>query len=144
MTARLRVIEVSKKYLGTPYRYNGISALGIDCSGLIYLSFNEALGVSLPRSSSGLYTWTVRTTIERAQPGDLLFFRTGASISITHVGLYLGNRLFIHTASSGSNTGVIYSSLDESYWARAYAGAGRAFPEVPAELYTELFNEAYY
>jgi len=129
INARLKVIEASRKYLGTPYRYGGMTAAGLDCSGFIGLSFRDALGVALPRSASGLYTWTVRTTIEKAQPGDFLFFRTDATNNITHVGLYLGERVFIHAASQGSKTGVIYSSLDENYWAKAYAGAGRAFPE---------------
>jgi len=130
INARLRVIEASRKYLGTPYRYGGITAAGLDCSGFIGLSFRDALGVALPRSASGLYSWTVRTTLEKAQPGDFLFFRTDATNNITHVGLYLGDRVFIHAASSGARTGVIYSNLDERYWASAYAGAGRAFPEA--------------
>ena len=134
INARLNVIQESVKYLGTPYRYSGVSAAGLDCSGLIYLGFRDALGVSLPRSASGLYSWTVRINIEKAQPGDMLFFRTGITKNITHVGLFLGDRRFIHSASSGSNTGVIYSSLDEPYWARNYAGAGRAFSEVPPEF----------
>jgi len=136
VNARLRVIEESRKYLGTPYVYGGMTASGIDCSGFTSLSFKDALGVTLPRSAAGQYSWTVRTTIERAQPGDLLFFRTSNNNDITHVGLYLGDRRFIHSASAGTSTGVIYSSLDESYWARTFAGAGRAFPDVPAEYFT--------
>ncbi|MCL2441588.1 MAG: C40 family peptidase [Treponema sp.] len=129
INARLRVIEASRKYLGTPYRYGGLSSAGVDCSGFLVLSFRDALGVTLPRSASGIYTWTVRINLDRAQPGDFLFFRTDTTNNITHVGLYLGDRVFIHAASAGSRTGVIYSSLDEQYWANAYAGAGRAFPE---------------
>jgi len=132
--ARQIIIEESKKHLGTPYKYGGITKSGMDCSGFLFLSFKEALGVSLPRSSSGLYTWTDSITLEAAQPGDLLFFRTGVNKNITHVGLYLGDGEFIHAASSGPKTGVIISSLSEDYWARTYAGAGRAFPEVPSNF----------
>jgi probable lipoprotein NlpC len=131
INARSRVIEAAKKYLGTPYRFGGMNASGLDCSGFVGLAFRDALGVSLPRSASGLYSWAVSTPIDRAQPGDFLFFRTNTTGNITHVALYLGNRRFIHSASSGSQTGVIYSSLNERYWANAFAGAGRAFPEVP-------------
>jgi len=134
MNARRKVIEAATNYLGTPYKYGGMSASGMDCSGFLCQSFKEALGVSLPRSSSSLYTWTVRVTLEKAQPGDFLFFRTGTGSGITHVGLYLGSRKFIHAASSGPKTGVIYSDMDERYWANAYAGAGRAFPEAPADF----------
>jgi len=132
--ARQRVIDASKKYTGTPYRYGGMTAKGVDCSGFICLSFKDALGVALPRSASGLYSWVERTTVDKAQPGDFLFFKTDRSGNITHVGLYLGERRFIHAASSGKETGVIYSSLNEKYWANAYAGAGRAFPETQPNL----------
>jgi probable lipoprotein NlpC len=44
------------------------------------------------------------------------------------VGIYAGGGNFIHSASSGPNTGVIYSRLDEAYWRRTFLGAGRALP----------------
>jgi hypothetical protein len=134
INARQRVIEASRKYEGTPYIYGGMSAKGLDCSGFICLSFKDALSVALPRSAYGLYSWTEKTTLDKAQPGDFLFFKTDKSGNITHVALYLGERRFIHAASAGSKTGVIYSSLNEKYWANSYAGAGRAFPEVPSNL----------
>jgi probable lipoprotein NlpC len=129
LEARYKVIEAAVKYENTPYRYAGLTKSGLDCSGFIYLSFKDALGVSTPRSSSGLYSWTERITLEKAQPGDLLFFKTNDSDKISHVALYLGGRDFIHAASSGPRTGVIYSSLEEIYWARNYVSAGRVFPE---------------
>jgi len=128
--ARKKVIEASKKYLGTPYVYGGMNSRGVDCSGFTCLSFKDALNVSLPRSAAGQYSWAEKISLEKAQPGDLLFFRTMNTSDISHVALYLGNRLFIHAASAGEKTGVIYSSLDERYWAAAFAGAGRALPEA--------------
>jgi len=133
-TARIKVIEASRKYEGVPYRYGGMTANGLDCSGFIGISFKDALGVILPRSASALYLWAERITFEKAQPGDLLFFKTDNSGNITHVALYLGERRFIHAASAGSKTGVIYSSLSEDYWTKAFAGAGRAFPEAASNF----------
>ena len=127
--ARLKVIEAGKTYEGTPYRYTGITTRGLDCSGFIYVSFRDALGVTVPRSTSGLYSWTEIIPFTEARPGDLLFFRTGTTRSINHVGLYLGGLRFIHSASHGQKTGVIYSSLTERYWAYAYAAVGRVFGE---------------
>jgi cell wall-associated NlpC family hydrolase len=49
LEARNRVINAAVKYENTPYRYGGITPKGLDCSGLIYLSFKDALGVNLPR-----------------------------------------------------------------------------------------------
>jgi probable lipoprotein NlpC len=133
LQARDKVINAAKKYENTPYRYGGISSSGLDCSGLIYVSFRDALEVSLPRSTSGLYSWVEKIPLDKAQPGDLLFFKTDNTGNVSHVALYLGNRRFIHAASFGTRTGVIYTTLDEGSWSRTYAGAGRAFPEISSE-----------
>jgi len=132
--ARQRIVETSKKYEGVPYRYGGMTVSGLDCSGFLCLVFKNALNVSLPRSASGLYSWAEKTTLEKAQAGDFLFFKTDLSGKVSHVALYLGDRRFIHSASSGSKTGVIYSSLDEKYWANSFVGAGRAFPETASNI----------
>ena len=133
LNARLKVIEAAKKHEGVPYLFGGMTPRGLDCSGFIGLSFRDALGITLPRSASGLHSWSERIPYEKAQPGDFLFFRTGATQNITHVAIYLGNRSFIHSASAGARTGVIISSLNENYWFNAFAGAGRAFPEIPPD-----------
>jgi len=134
LDARNKVITAAKRYLNSPYRYGGMTASGMDCSGFICLSFKDAVGVTLPRSASGLYSWVEKIPLERAQPGDLLFFKTDNTGSITHVALYLGDRRFIHSTSAGPHTGVIYSTFDESYWSRTFVGAGRAFPEAPSGI----------
>jgi len=140
--ARNRVINAAAKYENTPYLYAGITSSGLDCSGFIFVSFRDALGVSVPRSTSGIYSWAEKITIDQAQPGDLLFFKTDNTGRITHVALYLGNRRFIHAASLGQRTGVIYSSLDESYWANAFVGAGRAFPASASGFTVAASGEA--
>ncbi|MDR0486963.1 MAG: C40 family peptidase [Treponema sp.] len=130
LESRHKVINAAGKYEKTPYRYGGVSRSGLDCSGLIYLSFKDALGVSLPRTTVDLYAWTEKIPYNMAEPGDLLFFKTDNTGKISHVALYVGDNRFIHSASGGPRTGVIYSSLEENYWNRTFAGAGRAFPEI--------------
>ena len=126
--ARSLVLTVAAKYEKTPYRYAGADRNGIDCSGLVYVSFREALGVTVPRTTVSLYAWVEKIPLEDARPGDLLFFVTGGG-PISHVGIITGDRRFIHAASEGRDTGVIYSTLNESYWSRTFAGAGRVFPD---------------
>jgi len=57
------------------------------------------------------------------------------------VGIYVGDRRFIHSASEGPETGVIYSSLDERYWSLAYAGAGRVFPADDTSASEEIITD---
>ena len=125
---RRRLVNAAAKYENTPYVYGGMTKAGLDCSGFISLSFMDALGITPPRSAAAQYNWTQRIPLEEAIAGDLLFFKTDNSGRITHVGLYLGNGRFIHSASAGAKTGVIYSGLSEPYWSRAFAGAGRVLP----------------
>jgi probable lipoprotein NlpC len=125
--ARLRLLSAAEKLLGVPYRYAGVDRGGLDCSGFVYLSFREGLSYTVPRSSGGLYNWAEKIPDNELQPGDLVFFvTTGPGVS--HLGIYVGDGRFIHSASEGPRTGVIYSRLDESYWKRTYRGAGRALP----------------
>jgi probable lipoprotein NlpC len=127
---RSRLVAAAERYRGAPYRPAGMTRRGLDCSGLIYLSFRDALGIEAPRTAASLYGWTESIPESALLPGDLVFFNTAGGIS--HVGLYTGDGRFIHAASSGPKTGVIYSRLDESYWRRTFVGAGRALPGGPS------------
>jgi probable lipoprotein NlpC len=93
----------------------------------VYLSFKEALNYSVPRSADSIFAWAEKIDTAGLQPGDLVFFVTVGS-KVSHVGIYTGEGRFIHSASEGPQTGVIYSYLDESYWKRTFKGAGRALP----------------
>ena len=125
--ARKKLLSAAESYLGTRYRYGGIDRGGMDCSGFIFTSFKESINYSTPRTVSGLYDWAEKISSEELQPGDLVFFVTVGS-RVSHVGIYLGGGKFIHSASEGPNTGVIYSDFNESYWYHTYLGAGRALP----------------
>jgi probable lipoprotein NlpC len=131
--ARSRLLAAAGKYERTPYRYGGKDRKGLDCSGLVFISFLDAVGISVPRNAESLYSWVEKIPIDDAQPGDLVFFRTTGGGRISHVGILTGEGRFIHSASSGPKTGVIYSRLDDKYWSRTYAGAGRAFPAIETD-----------
>jgi hypothetical protein len=125
--ARLRLMAEAETYLGIPYRYGGADRRGLDCSGLIYRSFQDALHITVPRTVAGLYGWVERIPAADLAVGDLVFFVTEGS-QVSHAGIYAGDGRFIHAASEGSRTGVLYSHLDESYWKRTFTGAGRILP----------------
>ena len=117
-----RKVFVAKalEYLGTPYKYASTNASGMDCSGLVYRSALDALDIKLPRSTKTLAEHCTRlSSSQEPQVGDLLFFNTTGS-GISHVGIYLGEKNFIHAASSGPRIGVIISSMTETYYKNCF------------------------
>ncbi|HET9693608.1 MAG TPA: NlpC/P60 family protein, partial [Steroidobacteraceae bacterium] len=60
------------------------------------------------------------------RPGDLVFFRLESRRrDVSHVGIYTGQRRFVHAPQSGRD--VSEASLDEPYYRERYAGAGRFY-----------------
>lgn len=122
---RETIVSDAKKYIGSPYADGAVGPDSFDCSGFIYFIARESIQVQLPRTAKAIYSYVKVVPDDKLEPGDLVFFRTTATGSISHVGLYIGKRQFIHAASDGPNNGVIASSLDEAYWKSHYAGAGK-------------------
>ncbi len=120
------IISYAKKFLGTPYVWGGTNlSRGVDCSGFTY-SVMRANGIYLNRTSREQIYNGSRVSKSNLQKGDLVFFDTSGSNNgaISHVGLYIGNGQFIHSAS-GKKSGVTISSLSESYYIRTYVSACR-------------------
>lgn len=111
---------VALQQVGVPYRYGGTSPRGFDCSGLVHYSYAN-VGLSIPRTTSGLWQALPAIGNSDMRVGDLLFFRIEGKMS--HVGLYLGNRRFVHAPSSGKT--VTVESLDSEYYRNALIRAGR-------------------
>jgi len=96
---------------------------GFDCSGFVRYVFAHAIGLQLPANSARQFLAGARVERSDMQPGDLVFFRTRGRKHISHVGIYLDHGRFIHSPSAGKSVEV--SSLDDTYWARRFAGARR-------------------
>lgn len=116
---RRAVVGEVYEWIGTPYRYAGTTKRGVDCSGLVNAVY-EKFKLDLPRRASELYRKGRAITREQLRPADLVFFANTAGPGISHVGIYVGDDRFVH---SSTRAGVIVSSLDDSYYARHYAGA---------------------
>lgn len=119
------VIKEAKSYLGTPYVYGGMSGSGMDCSGLICLSY-KAVGKNLPRTSREMASRSKKIPKRKIKKGDLLFFSAKNTGRIDHVALVTsvrnGEISFIHATSS---RGVRTDVLSDDYWSKRFQHAGR-------------------
>ena len=117
-----QLVETVTQWLGTPYRYGRSSKKGTDCSGFVTSIYKDVYGVNLRRSSNSMFQDVQRVRKDSIQTGDLVFFRRSPKQPIFHVGIYLKNNKFIHSASNG---GVKISSLKEPFYRNYYFAAGR-------------------
>lgn len=126
--AREKFVAAAKQYVGCPYELGAIGPDKFDCSGLIYHVARTSVGVQLPRTAKAIYNFVRRVPDENREVGDLLFFKTTTSGNISHVGIFIGNNQFISAISDGQNTGVIISSLNQTYWKDKYVSTGQFLP----------------
>lgn len=120
------VVRSALDAMGTPYRWGGSDANGYDCSGLIQFAYGEQ-GILLPRTSSDQARLGILVEREPAalRPGDILGFAANGR-GVSHVGLYVGDGLFIHSSSSGVKLSSLSAADGESrYWRERWAVARR-------------------
>ncbi|HYI78839.1 MAG TPA: C40 family peptidase [Chryseolinea sp.] len=122
-----KVISTARTFIGTPYKYGGMTRSGMDCSGLLINSFT-VVKVNLPRSSEAQSKVGQQVKMNELQPGDLVFFATGNKKNeITHVGLVTDvkakdNVKFIHASSK---LGVVETNLFAEYYQKRFRVARR-------------------
>lgn len=133
-SAKTPLNEAVDELLGTKYAWGGTSTKGFDCSGFTMFVFAK-FDISLTHSSKGQATKGEEVKKSDLRPGDLVFFNTSGS-GISHVGIYLGDDKFAHSAS---NKGVTINKLSESYYSKRYVTARRVMSE---EVYKQVTTEA--
>ena len=138
-----KVLSTAQELCGVPYLWGGMSHKGVDCSGLVRISFLMH-DILLPRNASqqvfcgkevevsrpdilGKTQEEVEKNYDREkalnatknlQRGDLVFFGNTETGRITHVGIYLGDGTMIHASHL-----VRYNSLipgEENYYENAH------------------------
>lgn len=115
------MISITKKTIGIPYKFGANSFKATDCSGYVQLVFN-LLGIDLPRSAREQFKVGQSVDKQDISIGDLVFFQTYASFP-SHVGIYLGNNLFIHASSLAKK--VTIENLNAPYYLKRFIGAKR-------------------
>ena len=125
-------IERTGRYLmGVPYLWGGTSPKGVDCSGFtrtVYLLNGQQLNRDANQQAEQGEEIEPGAQFENLRKGDLLFFGRKADEKrperIVHVGIYLGNRLFIHSSgkvrlNSFDPASPIYDEPDLKRFVRA-------------------------
>lgn len=104
-----------RQWKDTEYALGGLSKKGIDCSGLVYVTYLEKLGIELPRTTE--LQSHIGKEVQRSElrAADLVFFKTGPKLR--HVGMYIENDTFLHVSKK---EGVTISTLSDYYWGKKY------------------------
>ena len=149
------IIASAEQLLGVPYFWGGMSAKGVDCSGLVRISaiMNDVL---LPRNASqqiycgvpiemcydpafedvnyrivclNEFIEEMKARVKDLKRGDLVFFGTPATTEkprrVTHVGIYLGDNRIIHSSHKVRINSLIPSDADYYENAHRLIGAVR-------------------
>ncbi len=124
---RSGILGYARSYLDAPYRWGDKTREGIDCSGLTFMSYYMC-GVSIYRDAAIVEGYPVHAIpLSQIQPADLLYFPS-------HIALYLGNGLYIHSTGNIHTFGCTINSLNpkdanfRADLAERLQGAGSIFP----------------
>lgn len=116
----IKLYRLVADWYGVPHKDGGCEKSGTDCSCFVRMVIDEVYNKQLPRTTGEMYK-KVSEKNGKLKEGDLLFFNT-KSKSVSHVGIYLKDDLFVHVSTS---KGVMINNLNETYYRKTYVGSGK-------------------
>jgi len=130
-----RVISSSKEHLGKPYKFRNEYGRVMDCGG--FMSYVWSLhGVTLPHSSRDIAHQVDRMPLDKAEKGDLLFFKGRRKFlhRVGHVSMVIGREggriRMIHSCARG----VVIDEYPAEYYSERFLFAGR-IPGLPRDTW---------
>jgi cell wall-associated NlpC family hydrolase len=117
---RKAILKTAASCIGNPYVWGGTSLTdGADCSGFVQTIYAQ-YGIYLPRVAEAQSQVGIQIPVDRAEPGDLIFFAKDGYVY--HVAIYAGDGKTIEAFSS--ERGIIANTLDDvnAVWATRVIG----------------------
>lgn len=102
---RSAILDYALSYLGTQYRWGGKTHIGIDCSGLTFMSYFMC-GILIYRDAAIKAGYPIhKIPFAQIKPADLLYFPG-------HVAIYCGGGKYIHCTGNLKSFGCVINSLN--------------------------------
>lgn len=134
LSTKDKLISFARMLLNIPYRFGGNSLYGIDCSAFVQKVFT-VLNIKLPRTAREQFNKGITVSMDQLSIGDLVFFRTYASFP-SHVGIYIGENLFIHASSKERK--VTIDKLNQPFYMKRFIAAKRLLEDEAPQLAPDL------
>ena len=120
---REKIEMEAKSYIGIPYVWGGNSPEeGFDCSGFVRWVYKKSINSLVARTTleqSQEYKKWIKYDLNSPKKGDLMFFKTLPNRKISHVGIYLSDKIFIHAPNKNQTVKLEYL---EGYWEKQFVG----------------------
>ena len=99
-------VAEARAYLGTPYLWGGMTNRGIDCSGLVHMSYRNA-GRAVPRDADQQEEAGRTVPDSELRPGDLITYGDDGANHATHIAFWLGDGRILHSTQRDGVDGVV-------------------------------------